>query len=401
MAGRNMDDFEAKLYNSQYWQYWADRFAGRSLSEASLRMQQVYARSVIVHEIGHALGLRHNFGGSLDRNNYHDAYFPIAREHPLPAYLEYDDADKGGDGDGDITGPEAERWATDLRAARQERLALGAGNVMTSSVMDYDGDLSGFAGMGRYDAAAVMFSYFDTVEAYDTGDPTVYPGATSAPAASSLSLEGLAHADSHRRELWTYYRGGETCRSESDCPHAAGRETTAFQPITQRCISNPRAPNTTGDCGDGGCICSNYHDDFSDYLAARAYRPSTLDPEYAPVDYLYCHDNRVNDLSWCTTFDAGESFQETVDHYRPTRSSRSWMRSRSISTCSSATTTRAPSSGTAPGRWATPISCLRRPTCSTGSRRSSARRTWARMLTTMTATATVRSAPIPASPAPR
>jgi hypothetical protein len=316
MAGRNMDDFEAKLYNSQYWQYWADRFAGRSLSEASLRIQQLYARSVMIHEIGHALGLRHNFGGSLDRDNYHDAYFPIAREHPLPAMLAYDNAALGGDGNQQVTGLEAERWANDLRAAREERLAIGAGNVMTSSVMDYDGDLSSFAGMGRYDAAAVMFSYFDTVEAYDSGDPTVSPGEPPSDISAALSLEGLAHADSYRRELWRYYRGGETCRSNADCPHAAGRETTAFQVVAQRCVSNPRAPNTTGDCADGGCICSNYHDDFADYLAGRAYRSTTRAPEFTPVDYLYCHDNRINDLSWCTAFDAGESFQESIDHYR-------------------------------------------------------------------------------------
>jgi hypothetical protein len=187
---------------------------------------------------------------------------------------------------------------------------------MTSSVMDYDGDFSGFADMGRYDAAAVMFSYFDTVEAYDTGDPTRYPGQLSDTATAALSLQGLTYADSYRRELWTYYRGGDSCRSDADCPASAGRETTIFQPITQRCISNPRTPNATGDCADGGCICSNFNDDFTAYTAGAAYRPSTIAPEYAPVDYLFCHDNRVNDLSWCTQFDAGESFQEVVDHYR-------------------------------------------------------------------------------------
>ena len=97
------------------------------------------------------MGLRHNFAGSLDRNNYHDAYFQIARDLPLPAYSDYDAAAKGGNGDGDVNGAEAQRWAEDLRNVSEQRLARGAGNVMTASVMDYDGDLSGYSGIGRYD----------------------------------------------------------------------------------------------------------------------------------------------------------------------------------------------------------------------------------------------------------
>jgi hypothetical protein len=315
-AARNIDDFEAKLYNSQYWQYWADAFKGYSNAEASMRMQQLYFKSVMTHEVGHAMGLQHNFAGSFDRDNYPDAYFGIARALPLPSYADYDDPANGGNGDGAVTGDEATRWAGDLRKTRTERLKRGAGNVMTASVMDYEGDLSNFAGMGRYDAAAVMFAYFDKVEAYTAANPSQYPGQLSSTAQNASSLQGLQNADSYRRELWTYYAGGESCSSDADCPNRAGSETTVYQPITQRCVSNPRTPNTTGNCGDGGCICSNFDDDFQSYRAATAYRSSTRDPEYAPVLYRYCHDNRVDDLSWCTKSDAGESFQEVVDHYR-------------------------------------------------------------------------------------
>jgi hypothetical protein len=315
MAARNMDVFDAKLYNSQYWGYWANAFKGYPAAEASLRMQQAYYRSVIIHEVGHALGLQHNFAGSLDRNNYHDAYYQIARDLPLPAYADYDLKQNGGNNDGDVTGAEAQRYAADLRSVREQRLARGAGNVMTASIMDYDGDLSSYSGIGRYDQAAAMFSYFDRVEAFDATDPTVDPTADPMAAVPG-SLQGLQYSDSYRRELWTYYRGGDACGSDADCPHSAGRETTALQPITQRCVATPRAPNTTGNCGDGGCVCSNFYDDIQDYLAARAYRSSTSTPAYAPITYLYCNDNRVNDLSWCTRQDAGESFQEVVDHYR-------------------------------------------------------------------------------------
>jgi hypothetical protein len=71
-------------------------------------------------------------------------------------------------------------------------------------------------------------------------------------------------------------------------------------------------------CGSGDlhCTCSNFHDDFQDYKDAIAYRGSNQPAEFAPVSYLFCHDNRTDDLSWCTRSDAGESFQEVVEHFR-------------------------------------------------------------------------------------
>ncbi|HEX7480221.1 MAG TPA: zinc-dependent metalloprotease [Polyangiales bacterium] len=316
MASRNMDVVDDALYNSQYYRYYADAFKGRPLAEASLRMQQAYFEAIALHEMGHAMGLRHNFAGSLDRNQYHDAYFALATSTPLPSYLDYDDPQLGGNGDGDVTGEEAQRFGRDLRAARDERLQAGAGNVMSSSVMDYNGDLSDYSGLGRYDRAAAAFSYFSRIEAYTTGTPTQDP-AVASNASLPLSLQGLERPDLHRRELWTYYRGGESCQTDSDCPQHAGRDTTAFQPVAQRCVGNPRLPGVVAHCENpGGCLCSSFYDDFSAYSAGTAYRRSTETAKYAPVNYLYCHDNRATDLSWCTTFDAGESFQEVVEHYR-------------------------------------------------------------------------------------
>lgn len=343
MSARNLDDFSQKLFNSQYWGYWADAFAGAPAAEAALRMQQVYARAVLTHEVGHALGLRHNFAGSLDRSQYPDAYFKLARRVPLPAYIDYDATEQGGNGDGDVTREEASRWATDLRKARDQRLRQGGGNVMSSTVMDYPGDMSDFAGLGRYDAAAIAFGYFDAVEAYAVGDvfaginwallptdidvntlkaqgPRIDPdNPTNLTTDGPRSLAGIEYSDSYPRELWTYYRGGDRCQTRADCPHAAGHETVAYQPITQRCVQNPRGGDG-GECdGERDCICSNFDDDFAAYSAGTAYGTSRV-RDFAPVPYLFCHDARSNDLSWCTRFDAGESFQEVVEHYR-----RSWL----------------------------------------------------------------------------
>ncbi|HEX2679246.1 MAG TPA: hypothetical protein VHM19_21495, partial [Polyangiales bacterium] len=133
------------------------------------------------------------------------------------------------------------------------------------------------------------------------------------------SLATLQRPDQHRRSLFTYYRGGDDCQTDSDCPARVGRDTTAYQPITQRCVPNPRL-TTAGaavSCDHpGACVCSSFYDDFTAYTAHSAYQNVPSTKRYSEVDYLYCHDNRVSDLSWCTPFDAGESFQEVIEHYR-------------------------------------------------------------------------------------
>jgi hypothetical protein len=313
LGARNMDVFEDKLFNSQYWHYYADAFKDRPTAEASVRLQQAEFKGITLHEVGHVLGLRHNFAGSLDRNNYHDGYFKIAAQTPLPWFSDYDSPDKGGNGDRQVLGQEVQHYADDVRKAREERLNVGAGTVSTASIMDYNGDLSDFSGLGRYDRAAVMYSYFDRVEAYSTPDPTVDPSVAEDSIPGGLL--GLERPDLYRRELWSYYRGGETCQADVDCPNHAGRETTAYQPLSQRCVPNPRLPQSGVNCGrQGACVCSNFYDDFDAYSSDTRKKPA-----YAPVKYLFCHDNRVGDLSWCTRSDAGESFSEVIEHYR-----RSW-----------------------------------------------------------------------------
>ncbi len=312
--------FEA-LFQNRYWQYWADRFApedGESYEdankEAQIRMEQAILRSVMWHEMGHSVGLRHNFGASLDRNNYHDAYFDIVvgdtgergDDLPLPKIDDFDT-----DRNGRVTGEEYNVYLAELRRVRNERAARGIGNTMTASIMDYNGDLSDMVyGLGKYDVAATLYNYFDLAEAYV--DNPEYSSSTT------LNELHLARPSDTPRVWMHYYQGGESCRQDSDCPYNYLKGEG--QPIFQRCIQNPRATGNErpGACGSGdeGCICSDFDFDFDDYR--YAVEPYNVDrpAEYFPVRYLFCGDERTNDISWCTRFDAGESFQEVIDHYR-------------------------------------------------------------------------------------
>ncbi len=301
------------LFRSRYAEYWAEAFRGRPPAEASIRMQQLYARSVQHHEIGHSVGLRHNFGASLDRQQYGDGYFNVVlgengQALPLPRMQDYDLDD-----DGFVAGSEFDVFLSDLREVRDQRAARGAHNYMTSSTMDYNGDSSDAQGLGRYDVAATLWNYFDLQEAFDLRS---IEGELATDEDSSL--QGLKRSHEAGRVWWRSYLGGQSCSVDADCPYSKGSEALVQgQPVYQRCVQNPRFRFPQEPCrGHRGCLCSSFDADMQDYDDFAAYPGSSSDRDFASVKYLFCPDERSKDISWCNPFDAGESFEEVIDHYR-------------------------------------------------------------------------------------
>jgi len=317
MQNMGVDFFEnagvESFLRNRYYEYWAEAFRGRSGAEASIRMQQLYTRAVQHHEIGHSVGLRHNFGGSYDRNNYGDGYFQLTVRDglALPEVEDYDLVENGGNDDAFVGANELNAYNEELRRVRNERAARGAHNYMTASIMDYNGDTSDSYGLGRYDVAATIWNYFGKVEAY-VGDPRIE---------STDSTNDLHMSDVTGRVWWTSYEGGESCEADVDCPNGPGSPALSEgQPVYQRCIRNTRNTRLPEPCGgEEQCQCSAFLEDMKDYVDGFAYNNDVdgdRELDHFPVRYMFCPDERSTDISWCSTGDAGESFQETIDHYR-------------------------------------------------------------------------------------
>lgn len=116
-----------------------DRLGGLSRENLLAELRALVFKSTSIHEIGHTLGLRHNFAGSSDALNYHDAYW-------------------------DVRNPNA--GALDMPSRNE--MSQGLREHAYSSIMDYGAKfMSDIHGVGKYDRAAIKFGYGQLVEVFD------------------------------------------------------------------------------------------------------------------------------------------------------------------------------------------------------------------------------------------
>jgi hypothetical protein len=141
--------------------YAADLYKRNQTLHQWLREQ--FHLSVIAHEMGHSMGLRHNFVGSFDALNYHTEYWQLrtrnGAEHFCATPAGALDATTPHTNGADCVGP---RWVDPVTDQESNDLIWKWGST---TVMDYPGDQTQDTNdIGLYDKAAMRFGYADIVD---------------------------------------------------------------------------------------------------------------------------------------------------------------------------------------------------------------------------------------------
>lgn len=145
--------------------------------------------SVILHEMGHSMGLRHNFVGNFDALNFHTQYWQLRTRNGKEKACT--SLDPQTDGSKCVGG----RWFDPITDAEQDGLLAKWG---ASTVMDYPGDTAqDMNGLGKYDKAWMRFMYSNVIDVDTEDTPAIakrkltdYPEIASRNSGGVLGLFG-------------------------------------------------------------------------------------------------------------------------------------------------------------------------------------------------------------------
>lgn len=217
-------------------------------------------REVMLHEIGHTLGLRHNFSGTFDAFNFRPEYWDLRL-------------------DGNV-GPRHVDPETDKEIDGRIR------EYQYSTVMDYPGSRNtGWAGLGYYDKAAVKFGYGALVEVLtDVPETDAVQGLPNAQGIAFVS----AYASSNvLPSVLLYYTSGAILDLHyTDYPGMAGDLSARADVPLSRLVP------TIGETGS-----------FADGFVTGP-RAGGLKPGMPAVPYRFCSDEYATGMT-CARFDEG------------------------------------------------------------------------------------------------
>jgi hypothetical protein len=140
----------------------ATEYAQRNFTDADFadggkvwqELRERIFRAVTEHEVGHTLGLRHNFQGSFDSVNYGDGYWDLRKENLQDFTYTSEQVSLS--------------QVLDSTTPTPAQITGKQHQYMYSSIMDYGSRFnSDIQGIGKYDMAAILFAYGNAVEVFD------------------------------------------------------------------------------------------------------------------------------------------------------------------------------------------------------------------------------------------
>ncbi len=141
------------------------------------------SKGVMSHEIGHSMGLRHNFAATFDSLNYDKRYWQLRTKNGAVTAA-CPDGETSGE---DCIGP---RWKDPLTQTEVD------GNLTrwgTTSSMDYPGDQNqDMLVAGPYDRAALRFAYGGVVDVWAADGVSVAEGSPGRATAYELTTFGVS-----------------------------------------------------------------------------------------------------------------------------------------------------------------------------------------------------------------
>ncbi len=267
----------------------ADELKGLPYDQVYARARKLIFESVAIHEVGHTLGLRHNFEASFDAVNY------------FPEFWQNYDAVSG----------TVKRFDSSGNSTKADRF-------MYSSIMDYSARaFDDIAGIGPYDRAAIAFGYGKLVQLWN-------------PGIAPFDQSDMFYLNDYT-QIPKILGGGLSCTTNSNCQAdllSAVNHSNAYKSAT-----DPATRNKEYELYNRGLLsylknalsaeqpkvqniqARRFIDFDTLYEATRAYYVDgdTGLFNYDEVPFMFCPDDYVFDANvTCQPYDKGASYSELV-----------------------------------------------------------------------------------------
>ena len=252
--------------------------------------------TVAMHEVGHNVGLRHNFASSTDALNYFDGYWDM----------------KG------YTNAEGDWFPKALwHADTEDQVAQRMREYQQTSIMEYTGAFNArYQGIGSYDRAAILFGYGELVNVFNAppdygkwskqvaepsdDDPSNYGIAERREAPMARALRKVHHTN-----LPELFGGVDNIQDRSLAHWSELVLEVDGEPVGCKLLDSPY---DDGKCPEAGSFCTPFP---TGYFCS--------DPTVTEVPFRFCSDEYNRFSPDCHTWDEGtdpfEIVRNSIDDY--------------------------------------------------------------------------------------